>query len=123
MSTKHTQGPWTVGAGSNKREILSCGTGAGRVAHCLDEFDDNPCGPKYGTGEVNANARLIAAAPDLLDACDEADTAFAVLNINSDEPLNPQARRALRDAWAKVNAAMAKATGKIDRFKEANGGK
>jgi len=38
------------------------------VAKCLDEFDDNPGGPGYGTGEREANARLIAAAPELAEA-------------------------------------------------------
>lgn len=64
---KHTQGPWVTSA-VNRNEVLACGTGAARVAKCLDEFDDNPGGPKYGSGEVEANASLIAAAPDLLDA-------------------------------------------------------
>lgn len=63
-------------------------------------------------------ARAITAIPELLDACDEADTAFAVLNLC--ENLTPQARSALGAAWAKVNAAMAKAAGKPDRFRESN---
>lgn len=65
-----------------------------------------------------ANARLMAASPDLLKACDEADTAFACLNIC--EGITPQARHALREAWALVNAAMAKAKGKPDAFAEVN---
>ncbi|MBB4635962.1 hypothetical protein [Longimicrobium terrae] len=39
-----------------------------------------------------------------LTACDEADVAFAVLNIN--DGLTPQARRALGEAWALVQEAI-----------------
>lgn len=72
---------------------------------------DNNCADSF---------RLAVAAPDLLEACDKADTAFAVINISRDEPLSPQASGALREAWAGVNAAMSKATGKPNRFLEAN---
>lgn len=72
-----------------------------------------------GTGDnAVANARLIAASPDILEALDECDTAFAVINIGSDEPMNPQARQAMRTAWEKTQAALAKALGRVDLFKE-----
>lgn len=58
---------------------------------------------------------------DLLAACNLADTAFAVININQNHsPLVPQAAHCLREAWAAVNAAMAKAKGTRDHFSEAN---
>ena len=65
--SKYTAGPWVTSA-VNRCEILACGTGAARVARALDEFDDNPGGPK-AFSESYANARLISAAPDLLAAC------------------------------------------------------
>lgn len=42
----------------------------------------------------------------MLDAIDEADTAFAVINMCDD--LTPQAKSALREAWAKVQAILVK---------------
>ena len=51
---KHTQGPWTVGASSEERACLSRGE---YIVFPLPEDD-----------EIEANARLIAAAPLLLAA-------------------------------------------------------
>ena len=47
---------------------------------------------------------LANAAPAMLDAINEADVAFACINICDD--LTPQARGALKTAWAKVQAAI-----------------
>lgn len=58
------------------------------------------------------------AAEQLLDACHEAEVAFVVCNIC--DGLTPQARGAIKTAWAKVSAAMAVAEGTVDEFKEAN---
>ena len=56
----HTPGPWTVEKGNNALTILAKNYyGVART---------------YGTGEEDkANARLIAAAPDMLAALKEAD--------------------------------------------------
>ena len=51
---KHTQGPWTVGASIEERACLSRGE---YIVFPLPEDD-----------EIEANARLIAAAPELLHA-------------------------------------------------------
>jgi hypothetical protein len=51
----------------------------------------------------NAKAPLALLALTLA-ACDEADTAFAVLNVC--DGLTPQARRALREAWVLVHEAI-----------------
>jgi len=54
METKHTQGPWeAVGVNVWHKENMGF-----RVADCRGENVDQAC----------ANARLIAAAPDLLEA-------------------------------------------------------
>lgn len=59
---KHTPGPWTVGA---HQKIISRGWSiripedGSAIAYVLGE--KNP--------ELHANARLIAAAPELLEAC------------------------------------------------------
>ena len=59
METKHTPGPWSVGDSidgatvHNESELM--------VAFCRNLAFD--------LGECAANARLIAAAPELLEAC------------------------------------------------------
>ena len=52
------------------------------------------------------------AIPDVLMALDDADTAFAVLNINRDHALASGGVLALARAWAGVNDALHKATGR-----------
>jgi hypothetical protein len=63
-NAQHTPGPWAIGNAS-KRDF-------GAVTH-VGPFD-HPCGicEVYGAvdDEPQANARLIAAAPDLLEACE-----------------------------------------------------
>jgi hypothetical protein len=65
MTTKHTEGPWEVAGGTNKNgdlfvwPVLKPGEMGGHgVAKVCGEYDD----------QVQANARLIAAAPELLEA-------------------------------------------------------
>ena len=63
MKTQHTPGPWKI----NKKysfsvETLSDGQGINIIAECSD-----PDGIR-SAGEDSANAKLIAAAPDLLAA-------------------------------------------------------
>ena len=96
----HTQGPWTTSA-VDKRLILSCGTGGAKVAIALDEVDDNPGGPK-AVCESYANALVIAAAPELLDAL------TALLNWGRDHlsPVhNPEAHTLLVAAHNAINKA------------------
>ena len=63
MNAKHTPGPWTYGmqTGFNDLHIISAKQGKLRIAE-LDPFD------RLMTEEIAANARLIAAAPELLEA-------------------------------------------------------
>ena len=63
-------------------------------------------------------AKLFSASPKLFAACDKADTAFAVININSESPLNPQGRTSLAEAWTAVTAAMEAAREWACIFKE-----
>jgi hypothetical protein len=62
--TKHTPGPWEV-SGFPKSEGFSILTGKGR---CVAERYPAAVSEKEGE-EMEANARLIAAAPELLKAC------------------------------------------------------
>lgn len=56
---KHTPGPWSAAPEGNEREW---GVDAGKwgIAICADA---------PGKGSAEANARLIAAAPELLESC------------------------------------------------------
>ncbi|SPU49868.1 hypothetical protein [Bordetella trematum] len=101
MTTKHTPGPWAV-----------------RYDYVVQapSFDDGrlvPVAQPYGVNsdgtDLFANARLIAAAPELLDAC------MAMIEWDDreqDHAVDFNARMALcHTAFNKARAAIAKATG------------
>jgi len=89
MSAKHTPGPWSIYSITFKGyHQIACAQG-GRVCQVVP-FKD----------EYKANARLIAAAPDLLEALKSMCEGFSALK-DSDFP-----------ALAKARAAIAKAEGK-----------
>lgn len=91
----HTPGPWTVVRNGDSNALIrySDGENASYIAQC----NDLQLCPEHGT--VEANARLIAAAPDLLAALEEllADKYLA-------DPINA-------DRMANARAAIAKAKG------------
>ena len=66
MNTKHTPGPWTIGRIGDGTEHTAPIEGAGTTVGYVEmhSFDDD----ETTTPEQAANARLIAAAPDLLEA-------------------------------------------------------
>lgn len=93
MSTQtitHTPGPWAIEEGDRETHIVG---GEAILAYCPDW----PCAPQ----EQEANARLIAAAPQLLEAL-EALMEFA----DNGTPIHPGAL-VVNDA----RAAIAKALG------------
>lgn len=67
METKHTPGPWKVG------EKFYGVTNQTWICFTDDVFDYKLAtvynGTKITNDQVEANAKLIAAAPDLLEAC------------------------------------------------------
>jgi hypothetical protein len=85
--TQHTPGPWAVGRKFSTFWIIT-GYGKDVASVKLSRFVDN------STNE--ANARLIAAAPDLLECLQHAVNWFDQLNSND---------------YARYRAAIAKATG------------
>lgn len=103
MTAKHTPGPWEVG----KAATCSVWVGDTQVASCNWTIECPDCGSKeadYRVGkdafnptEVReANARLIAAAPDLLEAC---KLLYAELvNDNADLDCVKQAAHAIAKA-------------------------
>lgn len=96
MSAKHTPGPWMQHEG----EVLAKNYGL-------------ICRSYYGKpdGEGSANARLIAAAPDLLDALQYlADEFRSVVNSEFATHRNPDPAKD-DPAYSKAMAAIAKAIG------------
>lgn len=91
--SKHTPGPWTL----SNRMCPDRGEGffwvsAERTLHLMVA----PCPEGFVFGENEANARIIAAAPELLEACK-----LALEQINANDYRT-------RDT---IRAAIAKATG------------
>jgi len=69
MKAKHTEGPWAYKKSSTGiREIFDKDDRELAEAHGLCDGIDNAARDR----EANANAHLIAAAPDLLAACETA---------------------------------------------------
>ena len=91
MSAEHTPGPWVVyddsnNGKTNRIEIAARGKTVARIYHSVPE-EDLP------------NARLIAAAPDLLEALQ--------YMVNACPAIDPSGE----DAHARAQAIIAKATG------------
>jgi hypothetical protein len=111
MSEKHTPGPWLCQAidveGPDYGVSIAAANLGGLVGAAL------PWPTEIDSGDmarVEANARLIAAAPELLEALEElSDRAsnFSVSGVYFDEPCMTAERAALEKAYA----AIAKATG------------
>lgn len=106
---KHTPGPWSVPHFAEPDTNCFCGyvlcdhlMGAVATVHCSGEGGDwqkHGDNPKFA--EAVANARLIAAAPDMLGALIQVRARLAGLMLGQDE-------KATLD---RANAAIAKATG------------
>lgn len=91
---KHTPGPWTVTG--QKEYAYQIGIGV------VTDRGIDPIAAAYGDGEAaKANAQLIAAAPDLLAACQQM-LSMTVARV----PLTSPLRKA---ACARARAAIAKA--------------
>jgi hypothetical protein len=105
----HTPGPWRITT-TNKQFSNSVEGYSGRKSHSGDDgfrtvatFQD--CGPSRLDDESDANmlanGRLIAAAPDLLEACEEMLRA----SFASDPADIKSARKKANDAVAKTKGA------------------
>ena len=90
MKPKHTQGPWKIDTSFGELEVVSDAYGVAKiVSNC---------------GKETANARLIAAAPEMLEALE-----FLFANISTDEMQRLEDRR---DAnFVRLEALIAKARG------------
>ena len=97
MKTRHTIGPWMI-SGTRWRPIAAVRAGNKKAVAHFSWMTANALGPT----ETAANARLIAAAPDLLEAL------VGCLEVLEDRP---ESGRNARDPVAKARAAIAKAVG------------
>ena len=99
MSAKHTPGPWLTDRGNVHTGQIAT------IHHCLNNdwveiWTDKWAETGLGEGEQEANARLIAAAPELLDALTEIVAAA-----------DGDGWKQLDATFAAARAAIAKATG------------
>ena len=77
MTAKHTPGPWRAVPGCPEWTVEADGRGeVWNVAVVCDDCDDS---------DTEANARLIAAAPDLLAALKDMRAHYHVLGFNADQ--------------------------------------
>ena len=94
MDAKHTPGPWYVGQDDTNGQAIVRGEHIEIATcwhHCVGSIEK----------EMRANARLIAAAPEMLDALRRAAMALAFFSETSP---------AARDDYNAVSAAIATAT-------------
>lgn len=100
ISTKHTPGPWEIAQTKSANLFITNATGKLSVCNSVNGAS---------SAEETANARLIAAAPDLLEAFQR------IAAIADKEPSNLHEAQVLRySSWVFdiARAAIAKATGK-----------
>ena len=98
---KHTEGPWAIDheLPPNTRSIVARTTGYIGISA-------NTNGP-HNENEDPANARLIAAAPEMLEACKEARSILRYLKHN---PMGYNWNKSDDNALMSVEQAIAKAS-------------
>lgn len=85
--TEHTSGPWNVNGSAIEADDVT-------IAHVYDPDENGP-------DEYAANASLMAAAPELLSACEAAEVCFKHWELSPAE----------QAAVEQLRAAIKKATG------------
>ena len=101
MDTKFTAGPWEA-IGNLVRSAMS--DGGFLIAECRDG-NGQP-----HSDEANANARLIAAAPELFEALTEIDKRFRqcmLLGLSAEEAFDSFYQLIVSDALAKATGEQA----------------
>lgn len=109
---KHTKGPWFYNDGEKGKYFphVVLGGDNPKSGHYITV---NTCGGHNGgqMNECQANARLIASAPDLLEAC-EAALPWIGKMIADGAHMNSVAPNACVGAMQRMDAAIRKAEGK-----------
>jgi len=100
--SKFTEGEWFAKRDGWSTVYVECRIGGGMLQEVA------ACGPTAnGPDEQEANARLIAAAPDLLEALEELER--SVLAGSYEDPSHDRIFRALKDAHAAIARARGEA--------------
>lgn len=102
MKTKHTPGPWTVDGNGIKHSYV----GAGRGENGNFEIA-RTSGP-----QKKQNAKLIAAAPDLLEALKKAKALMFCYGTGDIKHIDPYTGEILTPVMQQICSAIAKAEGK-----------
>ncbi|MTI62253.1 MAG: hypothetical protein FH762_20095 [Firmicutes bacterium] len=88
---KHTPGPWIPGAASEKADIIIV---APNCTNLEDRY--HPIAKVHRNhSDKHANAQLIAAAPELLEACEVAEGFAEWCTETANPEFNEEAQRAL----------------------------
>lgn len=112
--TSHTPGPWEI-------QELPCEDGETEPSYRVSGESTlfltiSPCADGYVPGQNEANAYLIKAAPDLLEALHDARKTLSYVTEKAPgydwnaDPLSLTLRTG--DAFSKIDAAIAKAEGR-----------
>lgn len=104
MTTKHTPGPWLATGWENTVVNIPDTHHGGHLTICV-----YPASGQAPRSEAVANARLIAAAPDMLEALKAIAEAC---EANADSAMGEGWIKAHEKFGAFAHAALAKATGK-----------
>jgi hypothetical protein len=119
MEAKHTPGPWTCEKMfiPDTQTDRRCGFVVNGPDDGGDGFPVRVCDLRTppgisGYAEGQANARLIAAAPDLLEACRQIASDLEMVECASPEDAEIELRRLVSEHYQPLRAAIAKATGK-----------
>lgn len=106
MTARHTPGPWVIGDENNACCDVLLGTDH-NLTCSMDRRDNNTYDEVISREEMLANAKLIAAAPDLLEALQALRLAREQDKYLSWEKGAPD----FKNAELLADAAIAKATG------------
>ncbi len=108
MSAQHTTGPW--GVFEDIGGALAVHARALAIANVV-ECDEQP-GEVFEFGPVSmANARLIAAAPELLEAAEANSGILQALLVHLQGAISDKVCADIRERISATDAAIAKATG------------
>ena len=108
--SKHTTGPWVIRNGSDIFTPLGAANAEGIEAPSNDGWMIADCDMgSLSFDEVTANARLIAAAPDLLEALIQAEERLCVAEYHLDRGEDDSIR--FESEILDARAAIAKARG------------
>jgi hypothetical protein len=110
MSGQHTPGPWKVYRTRDDRVIIGIGDKDGGGITDSGDIANNTMGLWRSGPEREANARLVAAAPELLEACESALMQLRVAVIANSGGLFDHDNVHEHIGIAKIMAAISKAT-------------